>query len=274
MKWAYDHRVGRAVFSFLLFRRRIFSHLMGLYCDSARSRRQIRSFIDKLKIDTEEVLQPLDSFVSFNDFFTRRLKPSSRPYDDAPRAVISPADGRVLVYPRIEQDTVVPVKGRSFTLSALLEMAAGDFLNGSLAVIRLCPADHHRFHFPCDGEILTSRLINGFYHSVNPIALASRISVFTENKRALTLMRNPLLGKVAMVEIGAFGVGSIVQTFTGSHAVKFQEKGYFKYGGSTIVLVFRPHTLTFSADLIENTAEGYETFLKVGERIGTGRSGT
>ncbi len=269
IRWVYEHRLSQKLFSFIVFRRPLFSALMGWYCNTRLSRRQITTFISKLQIEVEEILEPIDSFRCFNDFFIRRLKPSARVVDSATEAIISPADGRILVYPQLQGDTLIPVKGRPYTLSALLQRDASEYNNGAVAVIRLCPADYHRFHFPCDGVVVATELINGYYHTVNPIALAANLPVLVENKRMLTFIEHAQLGRVAMVEIGAFGVGSIVQTFTGAEVVKFQEKGYFKYGGSTIVLIFAPNKVLFEHDLVENSLDGYETYLQAGERIAT-----
>lgn len=269
IRWVYEHPTRQKIFSFLIFHRRLFSTLLGWYFNSSFSRRQIDKFISSLQLDVNEILEPINSFRCFNDFFARRLKPEARPVDMAADAIVSPADGRILVYPQLKGDEVVPVKGRPFTLNQLLRRDAYQFNGGAVAVIRLCPADYHRFHFPCSGLVISCELINGYYHSVNPIALAANIPIFVENKRVLTLIQNESIGTIAMVEIGAFGVGSIVQTYRGTAVNKFQEKGYFKYGGSTIVLIFSAKTICFSADLVENTQEGYETFIHAGERIAT-----
>lgn len=266
MRWAYQSRAGRALTGFL-FNRRWPSRLAGWYADSRWSRRQIAPVIRNLGIDTGELDAPVESYATFNAFFTRRLKPGARPFALEPAEVASPADGRVLVYPQLQQTTLLPIKGKSFTVDALLGMPAAGYAGGSLAVVRLCPADYHRFHFPCDARVIAQRRIPGRYHSVNTLVVAMGVDVFSENERQVTLLENEQLGEFALVEVGAFGVGSIVQTFTGAEVRKGEEKGYFQYGGSTIVLLFRRERVEFCPDLIAHSAEGIETFLRAGELL-------
>lgn len=266
MRWAYQSRAGRALTGFL-FNRRWPSRLAGWYADSRWSRRQIAPVIRNLGIDTGELDAPVESYATFNAFFTRRLKPGARPFALEPAEVASPADGRVLVYPQLQQTTLLPIKGKSFTVDALLGMPAAGYAGGSLAVVRLCPADYHRFHFPCDARVIAQRRIPGRYHSVNTLVVAMGVDVFSENERQVTLLENEQLGEFALVEVGAFGVGSIVQTFTGVEVHKGEEKGYFQYGGSTIVLLFRRERVEFCPDLVAHSAEGIETFLRAGELL-------
>ena len=253
--------------SFLFFRNSVFSSFLGMYSDTSLSRRHIRGTVEKLKIDPAEFLEPVESFRTFNDFFIRRLKPERRPFDPSPKTLASPADGRILVYPQVLNNTLIPVKGKHFSIAALLQQDAADFNNCSLMIVRLCPADYHRFHFPCDAKIISTKKYPGTYHSVNPIALAANINVFCHNKRILTLLHNDFFGKIAMIEIGAFGVGGIVQTYEKNNVSKCQEKGYFKFGGSTIILIFQKDRVLFSPDLVENSVTGYETFVRMGETV-------
>ncbi len=266
MRWAYQSRAGKKLSGFL-FNHAWPSRLAGWFTNTRWSRRQIAAVIRDLKIDSSEFADPVESYATFNAFFIRRLKPGARPFDSSPSAIASPADGRVLVYPRLSRDRVIPVKGRAFSLDALLGGPAAAFYDGSLAIVRLCPADYHRFHFPCDGRILEQRRIRGRYHSVNPLILALGIDVFGENERQVTILENDRLGQVAHIEVGAFGVGSIVQTYSRPVVQKGGEKGYFEYGGSTIVLLFQPGHIKFAEDLVAHSAEGYETLLKAGETL-------
>ncbi|HOT97469.1 MAG TPA: archaetidylserine decarboxylase [bacterium] len=267
MRWAYHSRPGKMLGA-LLFHRPWLSRLTGWLADTRWSRRQIARVIRDLRIDTAEFAEPPETYPTFNAFFSRRLKPDARPFAADPLALASPADGRVLVYPALQAETLLPVKGRSFTVDALLGSNASPFHSGSLAIVRLCPADYHRFHFPCDGRILEQKRIPGRFHSVNPLILALGIDVFGENQREVALLENDRLGRFAFIEVGAFGVGRIVQTHADPRFRKGEEKGYFEYGGSTIVLVFQPGRIEFAADLLEHSHAGYETFLKAGEELG------
>ena len=95
--------------------------------------------------------------------------------------------------------------------------------------------------------------------------------IFCLNKREYTILSNPLFGDFVMAEVGATMVGRIVQTFKGSSVNKGEEKGYFKFGGSTVVLLFEKSKIHIDEDLLINTAKGYETTVKMGERIGEGK---
>jgi phosphatidylserine decarboxylase len=139
-----------------------------------------------------------------------------------------------------------------------------------MVIARLCPVDYHRFHFPCDGLADTPQLINGPLYSVNPIALQRRFAILSENKRVITEIESELFGTVLFVEIGATAVGTIKQTFRPNQVVyKGQEKGYFEFGGSCIVLLFEENRIVFDADLVANTKQGFETLVKFGESLGT-----
>lgn len=267
LKWAYQSPRARWLEG-LLFRSRLPSKIMGWYFDSPLSRGKIQHTIRELQINSDEFLEPPEQFRSFNQFFTRRLKPESRPVATDDDILISPADGRILVYPELDAGQVIPIKGAVWRINDLLAGEAPDFSGGSVAVIRLCPADYHRFHFPCDAEIRKRVAdIPGNLHSVNPVALCTGINVFTENKRCWTWLNSPLFGDLAMVEVGAFGVGSITWTFQGDRVKKMAEKGYFSFGGSSIILIFQPGRIRFAADLVRHSAKGYESLIHVGEEL-------
>lgn len=265
IRWAYQDSKSGLV-QRMLFGSRMLSSLMGAYYDSRFSRGKIASAIEELDIDTNEIADPVESFKSFNQFFFRKLRSDARPFSNAPEDIVCPADGRALVFPKIEADQFVPIKGFPFSIRKMLPgQAAEKFINGSLAIVRLCPADYHRYHFPCAGEIVEYKDLAGALHSVNPIALASGHDVFGENKRSYALIETPNAGTVAYVEVGAFGVGSIINTKTSGAVEKMEEKGYFKFGGSTVVLLFEPGKIQFTQDLVTNSAQGKETLVKVGQ---------
>ncbi len=268
IRWAYQDS-SSSLIEKLLFRSSALSTAMGWYYDSPLSKGKIQSAIDELSIDTDEFADPQESFKSFNEFFIRHLKEGARPFDGGEDTIVSPADGRVLVFPKLEEDTFVPVKGHGFSIRKMLPGIAERYIGGALAIVRLCPADYHRYHFPCAGEIVKAKDIAGAYHSVNPIALGAGPDVFGENKRSYTLIKTEKAGTLCYVEVGAFGVGSIVNTKTQGRVAKMEEKGYFKFGGSTVVVVFEPGMINFSADLVTNSAAGKETLVKVGQPFAT-----
>jgi len=270
MRLAYSP-VYRPLTQWLFFRTGWASRLLGRYCDSTLSRRKIRPTIEKLDIDVSEFADPVESFRTFNEFFVRRLRPDARPFDPDPGVLVSPADARTLVFPELAGGQALPVKGARITVAQLLGPRGAEFAprfaGGTAVVARLCPADYHRYHYPAAGRTVRQWRISGRYDSVNPLVLALGIPVFRENLREVTVLEFERFGLSAMLEVGAFGVAGIVQTHTDDEFRKMQEKGYFRFGGSTIILLFRSGVLRLDPDLIERSAENIETLLRAGESI-------
>ena len=270
LRFAYETLLGKCL-SGLLFNTSGLSRLMGWYYDSALSKRSIPGLAAIPGCAPDEAEFPLSHYKSFNDFFARRLKPGARPFDPGADILSSPADGRISVFEKLKGSDSVPVKGARRSVN---ELCCEDFGEKelSVAVIRLAPVDYHRFHFPCDCEQKVSpRCVAGKYHSVNPIALAECPDVFVENTRQITQLESGKFGSFRYLEVGAFGVGSIIQyTGTGTH-LKQSEKGCFKFGGSTVILVFENDRIEWMADLLQNTSRGYETLIRLGESLAVAR---
>lgn len=242
-----------------------FSYCYGLYQKSCLSKRKVEPFIKEYEVDRSEFAK--QEFSSFNDFFIRKLKPETRPIVQDPNVLSMPADGRYLVYPTFSQFSV---KGKDFSLRTFLGNVslANRYQDGSLAIIRLCPVDYHRFHFPCDGVASKPTPIDGSYYSVSPIALSKRLSILNENKRVVTEIETERFGQVLFVEIGATFVGSIHQTYNPLGPIKKgEEKGYFEFGGSCVVLLFEKGKVEFDADLLKNTQNGFETLARYGQSL-------
>ena len=258
-----------------LFSCSVFSRVMGWSLDRPASIKRIAATVAQLGIDLSEAIIPPGGFASFNDFFARELKPGARPVPPEEEALLSPADCRLTVYPQITAGMVMPVKGTPYTIEDLLgfpgKRYARSFDGGSLMVCRLCPADYHRYHFIDDGKVESYWALPGKYHSVNPLALSQNYKVFTENMRTVRMLRLKHGDLTAMVAVGAFGVASI-HDFVNEADFEFRrggQAGYFTFGGSTVILAFAPGACTFDDDLIQHSAEGIETFVKVNSRIGT-----
>jgi phosphatidylserine decarboxylase len=173
----------------------------------------------------------------------------------------------VLVFPRIEVGCL-RVKGAEVTVDELLGGTETErYRDGAAMVVRLAPADYHRFHFPDAGEAGPSRAIGGRLHSVHPIALAAGAPSL-RNKRSVTLLATARFGTIALIEVGALCVGTIVQTYRPGRVARGDEKGYFRFGGSTIVVLAEPGRLHFDEDLERASADGVETLVRVGSRVG------
>ena len=266
LRFAYETFLGHCL-SGLLFNNSGLSRLMGWYYDSAVSKRNIPALAAIPGCSPAEAELPLEEYTSFNDFFTRRLKAGMRPFDSAPELLASPADGRISVFEDLTAEGAIPVKG---ALRSLNDLCCGTLQEGrfAVAVIRLAPVDYHRYHFPCACSQSGAPLkVKGKYHSVNPVALAQYPDLFVENTRQITALDSAVFGSFKFLEVGAFGVGSIVQTSSAGEHAKQDEKGYFKFGGSTVILVFDNGKIKWDSDLCENSAKGFETVVRCGETI-------
>ncbi|MBN2452255.1 MAG: phosphatidylserine decarboxylase [Lentisphaeria bacterium] len=276
LRWAYGGP-QRRVLGWVLFRHLLVTRLLGWYADRRCSRGRIAGVIAGLGIDVTEFRDPPGSYRTFNEFFCRHLVAGVRPFDASPEVLCSPADARLLVYPELAGDACIPVKGSRFTVSRLLgpghESAAAGFAGGSIGIWRLCPADYHRFHYPAAGREVERWQVPGAVHSVNPLVLRLGIDVFAGNLRHVTMLELERFGACACVEVGAFGVAGIVRTHAAGPFSRMAEKGYFRFGGSTLILAFPPGRVTFCADLCRRSAEGVETLVRCGETVGRAASG-
>ena len=270
LRWTYETSLGRLALN-LLVKRALLSRYYGWKMSLRASANKILPFIVDYDLDVDEFAKKPFSFKTFNEFFYRALKEGKRPIAQSDRVAVLPADGRHLAFQNLDGAGGFYAKGQRFDLKSFLgdEALAREFAGGSLLISRLCPVDYHRFHFPVPGTPGESRLINGWLYSVSPIALRRNLAYLWENKRMVTLMDSPAFGQVALVEIGATMVGSIIQTFIPGRAVaKGGEKGLFKFGGSCVVTLFKPGKIKLAADLIKHSAEGIEVYARMGDRLG------
>ncbi|KIX07573.1 phosphatidylserine decarboxylase [Rhinocladiella mackenziei CBS 650.93] len=247
----------------------------GRKFDDPASVAQIEGFIAFHRLDMSEVLLPTEQFKNFNEFFYRALKPNARPCSapDRPEIIVSPADCRSVVFNTIEDATRIWVKGRDYSLEKLFgdayPLEAKRYKGGSMGIFRLAPQDYHRFHVPVDGTLGTPKAIEGEYYTVNPMAIRSALDVYGDNVRVLVPIDSVAHGRVMFICIGAMMVGSTVITRKPGERVKrAEELGYFKFGGSTVLLFFEPGRMVYDGDLIDNSNGALETLVRVGMSIG------
>lgn len=270
LRLIYEKPLGKLLL-WVAVKRAWFSRWYGWRMSRPSSKARIRPFIQKYKLDENEFETDPESFKSFNDFFSRKLKPNARPIPTTNDIVVFPADGRHLGIQTLVASEGFYVKGQQFDLPKLFqsEELAERFDKGSLIISRLCPVDYHRFHAPVSGKVSEERLINGSLYSVNPIALRKRISIFWENKRYLCMIDSESHGKVAQFIVGATCVGSATFTYSRNQLVKKgEELGYFSFGGSSVVTLFEQDRLRISNDLREHTKANIETYAKMGDELG------
>jgi phosphatidylserine decarboxylase len=246
-----------------------FSKFYGFLQTTKKSSAKVDPFIAAYQIDKSEFIKT--QFCSFNDFFIRKLKPEKRPIIMGPQIAALPADGRYLVFPQLNKVDSFYVKGQNFDLCTLLQDGALSrrLASGSMMIARLCPVDYHRFHFICDGVPSKASLIPGPLFSVNPVALRKKLSILSENKRMITEVETKEFGTIFYIEVGATCVGTIHQTYVPDQLVKKgDEKGYFSFGGSCLIILFEEGRILFDEDLIQNSKNGIETYAQMGGSLG------
>lgn len=237
------------------------SKLWGVYQKSPLSRRAIRPFIQKHGVEIDEA--EADKFRSFNDFFTRRKDVFAQ--TDEPHALLAVADSKLRYYP-ITDGLQVKIKNCVYDLGDILEDAplAARYRGGTCIVFRLGIDDYHRYHFLDDGKLVASKKIKGMLHTVRPVS--EKYRAFARNTRQVSILETAHFGKVVQVEVGALLVGKIHNHKKEAFS-RMEEKGYFEFGGSTIVLLLNKK-VHFEEDIKNMNDTGAEIKVCAGERIG------
>jgi len=264
MRLIYENPVGRAPLWFLA-RRKMLSRMYGLYCRTPLSARKIPKFIEKYQIDMTGCSGP---YKSFTDFFVREKDDVSFP--EEPDVLGSPCEGIASAYSDIDPEKLIAAKGSYFSLAELFddEELANAYKGGAMVQIRLTPANYHRMHFFDEGAVTSSKIINGNLFSVSPLAVKRIARLYCLNKRALIQFSSQNFGDVAMVEVGATFVGSIVHCFENDKPVSRGElASFFLPGGSLLLMFFKKGAFTPSETLLKQTEAGYETRIRLGEPI-------
>ncbi|MGK4199566.1 phosphatidylserine decarboxylase [Fusobacterium sp. HC1336] len=270
LKFLYYNPLGELPLN-LVVKKKFLTEYYGKKMDKPESVKKIPSFIEQADINIAEAKKRVEEFKSFNDFFYRELKEGARTVDYRENVLASPADGKILAFENLDIEKEFYIKGDKFTLEEFFadKGLANKYKDGVFMIIRLAPIDYHRFHFPADGEISESKLIDGVYYSVSTHAIKKNFRILCENKREYSILKTEKFGDIAMFEVGATMVGGIKQSYKpNSYVKKGEEKGYFYFGGSTCVLVFERGKVKIDEDLLENTKKGIETKVYMGEKIG------
>jgi phosphatidylserine decarboxylase len=243
----------------------------------------IRGFCRLYSVNLNEAEQAEPAaYACFNDFFTRALKPGVRPLPDDPFALASPADGVVSQIGRFQAGQLIQAKGKSFDLTRLLGGSterALPFLDGHFATLYLSPRDYHRLHIPLDGTLREMVLVPGRLFSVNQTTSERVDDLYARNERVVAVF-DTVAGPMALVLVGALFVASIETTWHGvvtppqgqSVTVwhypetppvlkRGEELGRFNMG-STIIVLFGPRAITWSASLTSGSA------IRLGETLG------
>lgn len=240
----------------------------------------IRGFLRLFAIDMSDAVQPdPHAYPSFNAFFTRALRAGSRPVAAGAADIASPVDGTVSECGRIDGQSLLQAKGRSYSVVELLadEPWAARFAGGEFATIYLAPYNYHRIHVPLAANLLETVYVPGRLFSVNRATAQAVPRLFARNERVLTLW-DSAAGQFALVLVGALNVGSMATVWAGDitprrprtvtrlppaavSLPKGAELGRFNMG-STVILLFEPGRIRW-ADAV---APGRT--LRCGERLG------
>jgi phosphatidylserine decarboxylase len=247
-----------------IFASKFFNYLASLYFKTFLSKFHIKNTVKEYNIDLD--LYEKQKFSSYNDFFTRKYKHFS--FDRDEKAFISPCEGQVSIFP-IYNDIVYTIKNIQYHLSDLLknDKLASEYLDGQLLIFRLKANDYHRYIFIDDGLLTQKQVkIKGKFHTVNPIAF-KYFNVLQENTREYNILYTHNFGQVVQIEVGAMMVGKI-NNHKIDKFIKGQEKGFFSFGGSTVVLLVKSNIVDFDQDILNNTRNRFETKINIGEKIG------
>lgn len=262
MRFAYKNPVGRALTKAILCRSFV-SNLYAAWQKSHLSKGKVRKFIAQYHISLDDC--SMQEFPNFNSFFTRQRKDYVNQTTENELPAI--ADSKLTAL-TIDNNRVFTVKGVPYTTAELLEneTLAEEYAGGTCLIFRLSPDDYHRYVYPDAGTQEKTVAIKGVLHSVNPIA--GSLGVYRRNARRYTVLHTAHFGDVVQMEVGALLVGKICNhnEAEGGFA-ELQEKGYFEYGGSTVILLLKKDAVTVDADILKYSAQGIETKVKIGERI-------
>lgn len=253
-------------------------------------RLEIRAFGRAVGVDFGEVRDPIASFRSLQEFFVRHLQDGSRPVDVATDALVAPCDGFWGAAGRIQRGTLLQVKGRTYTVAALLGDVgrAEAFENGVYATFYLSPRDYHRFHSPCAARVTRAVYLPGRLWPVNEAGTQGIDGLFAVNERIsayMTIGEKAQHESLCLVPVGATLVGKIRLTFDdlttnlprsgrierdypepGHRLAKGEEWGRFEFGSTIILLATR--------SAVELSPEPPGTPIRLGRRIGTLLDGT
>lgn len=271
----YGTRFGRFRMD-LIAHGRLFNKIYGYYQKLPSSVRKIQPFIEQYNIEIQEAEKPLSEFKNFNDFFTRRLKPSARPVEEKANALIAPADSRLLAIP-ITDNLRLKIKEKEYELNDLVtdSTLAAHYRSGYCLVFRLIPADYHRFCYFDNCSQDRIKKVKGSYYASSPRTFISKFyPPFHRNYREYCTLETENFGSVVQIEVGALTVGKVIQHHRdGGEFKRGEEKGYFEYGASTIILLFKKDAIVLDDDIQHYSEQNVETLVQYGSRIGSSING-
>jgi len=267
--WLYETKAGR-IFLDLITKRKSTSKLVGFFANSVLSKKIIHSFARDYKIDinpeTSRFIIPKDGFKTLNELFTRDYKKENINFPKAGDILCSPAEGYLSVQKNIDSSNLIQAKGFTYSISELLRESNLDFNGGTLLRIRLTPKEYHWFHYLDSAKIIKMKKIKGYSYTAEDISISHIPKMFCRSVRNITLLKTKNFGNVAYVEIGSTFVSSIFQNNNvGDNVKKGEKKGCFRFGGSTVILLFQKNKIKLTKKKINSKRESY---VKLGKVLG------
>ena len=260
----YGHALGRMLLKPLM--QPWVSKAAGWLLSTRLSCALIAPFIRNNHIDMSQFAN--EKYQSYNAFFSRRIKDGARIVDMDPTHFISPCDSKLTAL-EITENTRFTLKHTEYSVASLLqnEVLAKRYTGGLALIFRLTVDDYHRYCYAADGEKEDNIFISGKLHTVNPIA-NDYFPIYKENSREYSILHSEGFGDIVMMEVGALLVGKIVNLHGKKRVHRGEEKGYFQFGGSTVVLLMQKNAVQLDEDILRNSKEGIETVVRYGEKIG------
>ena len=262
VRFLYQTKLGRFFLKILVHP--WISKVAGIFLSSRFSRVIVPVFIERNQVDMTGYKK--QKYQSFNEFFSRKRIDNN--VDMNSESLISPCDAYLTAYP-INKNSIYRIKHTDYSLKQLLEneTLARQFAGGVCMMFRLTPKHYHRYCYICDGMVEKTKRIEGKLHCVRPVAY-NAVPVFVENSREYTVINSNELGKVVQMEVGALLVGKIKNHPIKTKVFKGEEKGYFEFGGSTIMVLFEKGRIKINNNILESSRVGEETEVRLGMKIG------
>lgn len=265
------------------------SRLIGSIINSRQEKFKnylIDSFIKRYNVDMRDAIETNPhSYPDFNSFFTRKLRPETRPIIGGENTIACPADGLISEFGTINESMILQAKNHQYTVADLLGGTKGDeaaaFINGQFATFYLAPKDYHRVHIPITGKLRKMIYVPGKLFSVNLCTANNVPNLFARNERVICLF-DTKVGPMAVILVGAMIVASIytvwagaitpsknreiqARDYSGNDAPIIIERGaelgHFQLG-STVIVLFGPRSIKWIDTLQKNQS------VKMGELIG------
>lgn len=261
LEFLYNTTIGRILLK-LVFASRWFSNLQAIYQKSEKSRKKIVPFIEEYNIDMNEY-PSVDTYNSFSEFFKRKREIKNSSLDNE---LVAIADSKLQIH-YLDSNSALKIKQSKYDLKELFqdENLAKEYQDGICLIYRLSMDNYHRYMYLDDGKTILVKKIKGSLHTIRPIS--SRYNVYSTNCREVSILDTKNFGQVVQVEVGAMLVGKI-QNNNEVEFSKLQEKGYFDFGGSTIIQFLKKDSIVIDEDIIKMSKEDIETEVKIGMKIG------